>query len=114
GYFKGMHYDSDRPPHKMFKNNISSTDFCLTDRMWRKIQREFGGSTGHTFDLMSLDSNVPKDCFGNSLPHFTPVPFPGSAGVNFFAQDLTTFEPLMQCPYVFPPPVLVSPVLSYL
>ncbi|XP_015752404.1 PREDICTED: uncharacterized protein LOC107332195 [Acropora digitifera] len=92
----------------------SSTDFCLTDRMWRKIQREFGGFMGHTFDLISLDSNVPKDCFGNSLPHFTPVPSPGSAGVNFFAQDLTTFGPLMQCPYIFPPPVLVFPVLSYL
>ena len=64
----------------------SSTDFCLTDRMWRKIQREFGGSTGHTFDLMSLDSNVPKDCFGNSLPHFMPVLSPGS-------QDRPTHPP---------------------
>ena len=34
--------------------------------------------------------------------------------LNFFAQDLTTFGPLMQCPYIFPPPVLVGPVLRYL
>ena len=59
--------------------------------MWQKVQRGFGGSTGHTFDLMLLDSNVQKDLSGNSLPHFTPVSSPGSAGVNFFAQDLTAF-----------------------
>ena len=87
----------------------SSTDFCLTDSMWQKVQREFGGSTGNTFD-----SNVPKDRFRTSLPHFTPVPSPGSAGVNVFAQDLTTFKLLMQCPYIFPPPVLVGSVLRCL
>ena len=92
----------------------SSSDYCLTSSMWQKVQREFGGSTGHTFDLMSLDSNVQKDLSGNNLPHFTPVSSPGSAGVNFFAQDLTAFGSLMQCPYVFPPPVLVGPVLRYL
>ena len=27
GYFKGVHYDSDRPPHKMFKNNMSCKPF---------------------------------------------------------------------------------------
>ncbi len=59
-----------------------------------KVQREFGGSTGHTCDLMSLGSNVSKDRFGNSLSRLTPVLSPGSAGVNFFAQDLTTFGPL--------------------
>ena len=55
---------------------------CLTDSMWQNVQREFGGSKSHTFNLMSLDSNVPKDRFGNSLPHFSPVLSPGSAGVN--------------------------------
>ena len=89
----------------------SSTDFYLTDSMWQDVQREFGGSTGHRFDLMSLDSNVPRDRLRNSLPHFTPVASPGSAGVNFFAQDLTSIGPLMQCPYFFPPPILVGPVL---
>ena len=27
GYFKGVHYDSDRPPHKMCKNNMSCKPF---------------------------------------------------------------------------------------
>ena len=27
GYFKGVHYDSERPPHKMFKNNMSCKPF---------------------------------------------------------------------------------------
>ena len=92
----------------------SSLDYCLTGSMWQRVQREFGGSTGHTFDLMSLDSNVQKDLSGNSLPHFTPVSSPGSAGVNFFAQDLTAFGVSHAMPYVFPPPVLVGPVLRYL
>jgi len=82
--------------------------------MWQKVQQEFGGSTGHTFDLMTLDSNVPKDWFGNSLPHFTSGPSPGSLGVNLFAQDLTSLGDLMQRPYVFSPPSLVGPVLRFL
>ena len=86
----------------------SSTDCRLTDNTWQKVQREFGSSTGHTFDLMALDSNAPKDWFGNSPPHFTPDPSPGSSGVNLFAQDLTSLGDLMQRPYVFPPPILVG------
>ena len=69
---------------------------------------------GHTSDLTSLGSNVLKDRLGNSLCRFTPALSPGSAGVNVFAQDLTTFGSLMQCPYIFPPPILVGPVLRYL
>ena len=59
--------------------------------MWQKVQREFGGSTGHTFHLMSLDFNVPKDRFGNSLPHYTPVLSPGSAGVKFLCSRSNNF-----------------------
>ena len=32
----------------------SSTDFRLTYSMWQKVQREFGGSTGHTFDFIGF------------------------------------------------------------
>ena len=60
--------------------------------MWQKVQREFGGSTGHTFDLMSLDSNVQKDLSGNSLPHFTPVSSPGSAGVSGLGRSSPTLS----------------------
>jgi len=90
-----------------------STDYRLTDNMWQKVQREFGGFAGHTFDLMALDSNVPKDCFGNSLPHFTPGSSPGSSGVNLFAQDLTSLGELRQRPCVFPPPIFIGPVLRF-
>jgi len=41
-------------------------------------------SGGHTFDLMALDSNAT----GNSLPHFSPGPSPGSSGVNIFAPKI--------------------------
>lgn len=89
-------------------------DCQLTEDVWQIIQKEFGGPGGHTFDLMALDSNAMKDKSGNRLPHFTPGPSPGSSGVNLFAQDLTRQGPAMLRPYVFPPLILVGPVLRFL
>ena len=63
---------------------------------------------------MALDSNVMKDRFGNSLPHFTPSPSPGSSGVNLFVQDLTQLGSRMHRPYVFSPSLLVGSVLGLL
>ena len=63
---------------------------------------------------MALDSNAMLDRLGRPLPHFTPFPSPGSIGVNLLAQDLTQFSTVMQRPYVFPPNVLVGPVLHFL
>ena len=63
---------------------------------------------------MSLDSNAVKDRMGNSLPHFTPVPSPDSAGVNLFAQDLSQHGDIISRPYVFPPSIMVGPVLKFL
>ena len=60
---------------------------------------------------MSLDSNAMKDLMGNSLPHFTPVPSPDSAGVNLFAKEA------WRChvpPICLPPSILVGPVLKFL
>ena len=71
-------------------------------------------SGGYTFDLMALDSNAMKDKSGNSLPHFTPGPSPGSSGVNLFTQDVTRQGPAMLHPYVFPLLILVGPVLRFL
>ena len=79
-----------------------------------RVQEEFGGDKGHSCDLMSLDSNAMKDRMGNSLPHFTPVPSPDSAGVNLFAQDLSQHGAIMSRPHVFPPCKLVGPVLKFL
>ena len=74
----------------------------LSGRIWDHVQEEFGGDKGHSCDLMSLDSNAMKDQMGNSLPHFTPVPSPDSAGVNLFAQDLSQHDDIMSRPYVLP------------
>ena len=64
--------------------------------------------------LMALDSNAMKDKLGKSLPHFTTCQTPASSGVNLFAQDLSRHEPFLERPYVFPPSLLVGPVLCFL
>ena len=65
---------------------LSSSDCQLDSALWDTVQRFFGGLTGHSCDLMALDSNAMRDLNGNLLPHFTPWPSPASVGVNFFAQ----------------------------
>lgn len=47
---------------------------------------------------------------GIPLPHFTPWPTTGSAGVNVFANPL----PARQNNYVFPPFVLIGSLLHYI
>jgi len=71
--------------------------------LWEIVQREFGGREGHSCDLMALDSNAMRDVHENLLPHFTPIPSPGSSGVNLFTQDLVSHGVLMTRPYVFLP-----------
>lgn len=93
---------------------LSSRDACLHPTMWATVQRHFGGELGHTCDLMALDSNAMPDLQGRPLPHFTPYPSPGSQGVNLFAQDLSSVYPFLEVPYVFPPLILVGPVLRFL
>ncbi len=72
------------------------------------------GVTGHTCDFMALDSNAMTDAHGNVLPHFTPGPSPQSSGINFFAQALSSSNPMLNRPYVFPPLLLVGAVLRFL
>lgn len=93
---------------------LSSLDSQLSPTLWEYVQKEFGGKYGHSCDLMSLDSNAMKDGNGRSLPHFTPFPSPESSGVNVFAQDLTAHKAILSHPYVFPPSLLVGPVLRFL
>ena len=64
---------------------LSVLDSKLHPDVWGVVQREFGGSSGHTCDLMPLDSNVMCDLHGNPLPHFSPYPSPASCGVNLLA-----------------------------
>ena len=86
---------------------LSDLDCMLTPETWLCLERCFGP---HSFDLMSLDSNCQRDRSGNPLPHFTPWPTPGSAGVNVFATSL----PARQNVYIFPPFVLIGPLLRYI
>lgn len=100
---------ADAPSRRM-----STLDSRLTEKMWLKVQLEFGGREGNSCDLMALDSNVMKDKMGDDLPHFTPGPSPNSSGVNLFAQCLSQHKSLMERPYVFPPSALVGPVMRFL
>lgn len=89
-------------------------DCMLTPSIWKIVQSEFGGEGGHSCDLMSLDSNVMTDFSGSPLPHFSPFPSPEALAVNLFAQDLTRYASIMVRPYVFPPLVMVGPLLRFL
>ena len=86
---------------------LSDKDCMLSKSAWLKVDSHFGA---HTLDMMSLDSNAQKDASGNPLKHFTPFPTPLSAGVNVFAQVIQQEENA----YVFPPFVLVAPLLKFL
>ncbi|CAB3996885.1 Hypothetical predicted protein [Paramuricea clavata] len=77
-------------------------------------REEFGGPHGHTCDLMALDSNTMRDLNGSLLPHFTPTPTPASSGVNIFAQNLRKSVRYLDWPYIFPPPILIGPLLRFL
>ena len=101
-------------PADLHSRRLSAMDSQLCPALWEVVEQQLGGLTGHTCDLMALDSNAMKDKFGKSLPHFTPCPTPASSGVNLFAQDLSRHEPFLEHPYVFPPSILVGPVLCFL
>ncbi|VDI23645.1 Hypothetical predicted protein [Mytilus galloprovincialis] len=85
----------------------NTADSMLSEESWLLVESLYGP---HSVDLMSLDSNVMKSSTGVPLKHFTPWPTPCSAGVNLFSQNLRS----EQNPYVYPPFVLVFPVLSLL
>ncbi|XP_061163149.1 uncharacterized protein LOC133172302 [Saccostrea echinata] len=86
---------------------ISYTDCMLHPKTWQSVDVMFGP---HTVDLMATDTNVMMSNSGVPLKHFTKNPTPQSAGVNVFAQDLSSEKR----PYVFPPFHLVFPVLCLL
>lgn len=92
---------------------LSRMDSGLSKKAWSTVQRSFGGRVGHSIDLMALDSNSVTGKDGLPLPHFSPWPTPYSQGVNLFAQDLHLAEN-MENPYVFPPFILIGPVLKFL
>ena len=86
---------------------LSDLDCSLTLTAWQQIQRAYGP---HTVDLMALPANVLPDTSGQPLKFFSPFPVQGAAGVNVFAQCLAPSENA----YVFPPFVLIGPLLKFL
>lgn len=92
---------------------ISLSDSRLSLSAWAQVEQAFGGVTGHTFVLMTLDSNAVCGWDGVQLRHFSPTLSPHSEGVNLFCQDLGNMDN-MSNPYVFPPFALLGPVLKFL
>ena len=86
--------------------NRSDKNCMLSNSAWDQVDRLFGH---HTFDLMSLDSNCQNNRVGLRLRHFTPFATPESSGINVFAHSL----PLDHNIYVFPPFLLIAPLLRY-
>lgn len=87
--------------------SLSAQDCMLSSSSWKKLQDIWGP---HSIDLMALDSNAQRDYDGLPLPHYTPWLTEFSAGVNVFAQHISTKDNA----YVFPPLVLVGPLLRFL
>lgn len=86
---------------------LSDLDVTLSSKSWGLVQQAFGP---HTLDLMALPSNAMCDRSGRPLRFFSPSPVKESAGTNVFAQTLTSADNA----YVFPPFVLVGPLLRFL
>ncbi len=89
---------------------IVMSDCRLSPAAWSRVDGRFGGASGHSFDLMALDSNSMLGRNGEPLPHFTPFPTPLSSGVNLFAQRIS---PMENC-YVFPPFKMIPAVVGFI
>ena len=112
-YIPSRENPADHPSRRFFP-----ADSKLARHLWLRLQSHpcFGGSHVHSVDLMALDSNAQSDGGGVILPHFTPYPTPLSSGVDFFGQDFSqsVSKPLLRNPYIFPPILLIGPVLRHL
>ena len=112
-YLHVAYIPSESNAADVLSRRLSRSDSTLHESIWSVVQRDFGGLSGHTCDLMALDSNAMQDLNGNILPHFTPYPSPNTSGVNLFAQDLSSSAPFLDKCYAFPPLALIGPVLCY-
>ena len=83
----------------------SNLDCTLSQVTWSQVESQFGP---HSFDLMATQSNVMKDAFGRDLRFFSPLLMQGASGVNI-SQDFSPYENY----YVFPPFVLIGPLLRF-
>ena len=70
-YLPSQEKEADAPSRK-----LSPLDSKLSAAAFAAVDQAFVGSTGHTFDLMALDSNAPMGRDGRHLPHFSPFSNP--------------------------------------
>ena len=77
-------------------------DCSLSPASWQVIQRTFDP---HTIDLMATPDNVQRDLAGRTLPFFAPSPL---------SQALSQVIAPSHNAYVFPPFVLVGPLIRFL
>ena len=54
---------SDKNPADMPSRSLSKSDATLSRRSWLIVDQLFGGMSGHTLDLMALDSNAMEDYY---------------------------------------------------
>ena len=110
-----LHFSgSDANPAVVPSRSLSLQDSKLSQETWTLVQERFGGSSGHSVDLMALPSNVQSHPAGSPLLFFSPFPVPGSAGVNLFAQLPRRLPLLLTNPYFFLPIVLIPEVLRFI
>ena len=101
-------------PADYYSRKLTRSDAILSATSWGVVQEEFGGPSGHNFDLMAYDSNVQHNLKGAPPPHFTPFLTPCSAGVNLLHQDLSICDGITVNAYVFPAFSLIGPLLRFL
>ena len=63
---------SAQNPADPTSQSLSLTDSCLSDACWERLRVVFGGTNGHSVDLMALPSNAMYDFTGAKLPFFSP------------------------------------------
>lgn len=102
-----QHVPSEENPADVPSRVISDLDATLSEDTWRILERSFGP---HSIDLMALPTNARCDSAGRRLRFFSPLPCQEAYGTNIFSQQLAPNENA----YVFPPFLLVGPLLRHL
>ena len=97
---------SANDPANLLSYTLSDKDCMLSESAWVKVGHRLGL---HMLDLMSLDCNVKKDAARILPRHFTTHPTLFCAGINVFAQAVSSEDI-----YVFASFVLVGPLLRFL
>ena len=98
---------SDENPADPPSRVLLDLDCMLSLASWLAVQRAIGP---HTIDLMATPDNVQRDLAGRALRFFSPSPSFRALCVNAFSHVIS---PSYNA-YVFPPIVLIGPLLRFL